>query len=121
MTSVDVARNVSQRAGQINRAEGRVTDANIGIYTVPANKRARITDMRAEVTSLGVDATYGLAFKRGAIFTPISTPVANVSPTNITTASAITLEAGDILTNIGDAGSTNGGVNISATIEEFSS
>ena len=119
MTSVDVARNTAQRAGQIDRVQGRVIDSNVGIFTVPAGKRARITDMQGAVDAVGADATYAIAFKRGAVFTPISTFVAAVAPENKTTASAITLEAGDILTDIGDAGATNGTFDLSATIEEF--
>jgi hypothetical protein len=118
MTSIDVPRNQNQRAGQINRVQGRIVNANTGIYTVPAGKRARITDIRGVLNSVGVDPTYAIAFKRGVVFTAIT----NFQIIDIEQfASAITLESGDILTNIGDAGSTNGTFDLSATIEEFSS
>lgn len=119
MTSRTTARNTSQQAGQIDRVQGRITNANLGIYTVPAGKRARITDMEGVLDAVGADATYAIAFKRGAVFTAISRFVTAVVGVNITTASAVTLEAGDILTNVGDAGSTNGTFDLSATIEEF--
>lgn len=119
MTSSETPRNTAQRAGNIQRVSGRVVNANLGIYTVPAGKRARITDMLGNLNAVGVDATYSLAFLRAAAFTSISKFVAVID--GDTTASAITLEAGDILTNIGDAGATNGTFDMSATIEEFTS
>lgn len=110
------ARNTSQRAGKIDRVAGRIVNADIGIYTVPANIEARITDMEGDLNAVGVDVTYAIAFKRGVIFTAITKfiPIGTLAK-----ASAITLVAGDILTNIGNSGSTNGTFDLSATIEEF--
>lgn len=119
MTSIDVPRNSSQRAGNIFRIQGRVTDANVGIYTTPNGKTTRVTDMRIELDSIGSDATYHLAIKTGATFTKITTRIGLSPITNIATASAVTLFEGETLTNIGDSGATNGTVDISATIEEF--
>jgi len=110
------ARNTSQRAGKIDRVAGRIVNADTGIYTVPANTEARITDMEGDLNAVGADATYAIAYKRGVVFTPITKFIPVGSLAN---ASAITLIAGDILTNIGDSGSTNGTFDLSATIEEF--
>jgi len=112
-----IARNSTQRAGNVTRVQGRITVAATGLYTVPAGKRARITDMLGRLNAVGVDATYGIAFLRSAAFTLITIPKAiDIDMT----ASEITLQAGDVLTNVGDAGSTNGTFDLSATIEEFS-
>ena len=116
MVSRTSARNTAQQAGQIDRVSGRIINANLGIYTVPVGKKTRITDMLGNVDAVGADATYAIAFKRGAVFTAITTfKGAAVDMT----ASAITLVAGDILTNIGDAGATNATFDLAATIEEF--
>ena len=116
MVSRTSARNTAQQAGNVTRVQGRIVNANIGIYTVPAGKRTRVTDMRGNLNAVGADATYAIAFKRGAVFTAITTfKGVNVDMT----ASQITLIAGDILTNVGDAGSTNGTFDLAATIEEF--
>ncbi len=118
MVSSDVARNVSQRAGQTGRVSGRIINANTGIYTVPANRRARVTDIVGVLDTVGVDATYAVAIKRaiGGGFDAITLfKVIDIEMK----ASEVTLETGDILTNIGDSGSTNGTFDLSATIEEF--
>ncbi len=117
MVSQDVPRNTSQRAGKIIRASDRITDSNIGIYTVPPGKTARITDLQGNVDAVGVDATYAIAVKKGVVFTAITLFKGAALPI---TASAVTLDAGDILTDIGDAGATNATFDLSATIEEFS-
>lgn len=118
MVSTDVPRNATQRAGKIIRVAGRIVNANLGIYTVPVGKNSRVTDMTGLLNAVGADATYAIAIKTGAVFTPITT----FKPINEEmSASAITLVAGDILTNVGDAGSTNGTFDLSATVEEFSS
>ena len=119
MTGRTNARNTAQRAGTITRAAGRVINAAIGIYTCPANTKARLTDIQGIVDALGVDATYALAIKDGAVYTPITLFRTATAPNNTMSASAVTLTAGQILTNIGDSGSTNGTVDISATVEEF--
>ena len=113
------ARNTSQQAGQINRVQKRVTLASTGVYIVPVNTKARVTDILGVVDSLGADATYALAVIRSGAYVPISRFVGAVPPYNVTRASAVTMRAGDILTDIGDNGSKNGTFDISATIEEF--
>lgn len=120
MTSIDVPRNQTQRAGKINRVQGRITNAPTGIYTVPAGKRARVSDIKGKLDAVGADATYAVAIKRaiGGAYEPITNfEVADVQQS----ASEVTMESGDILTNIGDSGSTNGTFDLSATVEEFSS
>lgn len=116
MTGRTNARNTTQRAGKINRVAGRVTNAATGIYTVPADTETRITDIVGNLNAVGVDATYAVAFLRSGVYTAITTfKAVNVDMK----ASAIVLQAGDILTNVGDAGSTNGTFDLSATLEEF--
>jgi len=118
MTSKDVARNVSQRAGAAFRVQGRIVNANTGIYTVPTGKRARITDMLGNLNAVGGDATYAIAVKRfiGGAFIELTNPkAADVDQL----ARLVVLESQDILTDIGDAGSTNGTFDLAATIEEF--
>ncbi len=119
MTSITSARNTTQRAGDVNRVQGRFTNANTGIYTVPAGKRTRVTDILGIVDTLGSDATYSIAIKvfTTGLFKAITVPQ-GVGVTQ--TASQITLEEGDKLTDIGDSGSTNAAFELSATIEEFS-
>jgi len=111
------SRNTTQRAGRIIRASGRITNADVGIYTVPVNTEARITDIQAQVDAVGADATYAVAIKNGAVFTPIT--LFRVPADGLFTASAVTLSAGEILTNIGNAGAKNGTFDLSCTIEEF--
>jgi len=119
LTSRTNARNTTQTPGTIDRIAARVVNSSTGLYTVPAGKKARITDMEMQVIVLGADATCHIAFKRGAVFTEISNPVTATVPNNIVKANALTLIAGDILTNIGDAGAENTTTEMSATIEEF--
>jgi len=91
----------------------RVTNANTGLYTCPANKKAKVKGSM-NLDAVGVDATYAIAVKRGATFTPIGEHVA----VNGISKGDTELDAGDILTNIGDAGSTNGTCDQDATIQE---
>ncbi len=114
------ARNTTQRAGNITRVSDRVTNSPVGVYTCPAKTEARITDILGVVDATGSDATICLAIRRvGGTYDQISRLVGNTAPDNVTSASAVTLVAGEILTDIGDSGGTNGGMDISATIEEF--
>lgn len=116
MTGTTSSRNETQRAGNITRVADRVTNAAVGVYTVPVNVHARITDMIGNLNAVGVDATYAVAYLRSGVYIPITTfKGVDVDMK----ASAITLVAGDILTNIGDSGSTNGTFDLQATIEEF--
>lgn len=123
MTSIDVPRNTSQRAGLILRVEGRLVNADTGIYTCPNGKRARVTDMVMRVDALGSAAAYHIAI-RGASspfpFKKITNRATATAPNDVVSASAITMVAGEKLTDIGSDGtSKNGTVNISATVEEF--
>ena len=117
MTSQDVPRNTAQRAGNIQVIADRIIDADIGIYTVPVGKRTRLTNILGNVDALGGDATYSIARLRGAVFKSL-TISKGIGIDQLV--SAVTFEAGDILTDIGDSGSKNGTFDISATIEEFS-
>jgi len=119
MTSITVTRNVSQRAGQTNRVQGVIINSNTGIFTVPTGKRARVTDIKGVLDTVGADATNAIAIKRfiGGAFEAITNfEVVGVQQS----ASEVTMESGDILTDIGDAGATNAKFNLSATVEEFS-
>ncbi len=110
------SRNTTQRAGKINRVAGRIVSAPTGIYTVPDDTEARITDIIGILDAVGADATYAIAYLRDTVYTEITTFKAAGEEMR---ASAIVLQAGDILTNIGDSGSTNGTFDLQATIEEF--
>lgn len=129
MVSKTSARNQSQTAGKVFRVEGRVIVASVGIYICPVNKEARVTDMQMRLDAVGSDLLYFIAIKTGAVYKKISQrtfvetdPTTNndIEEVRRVTASQVTLKAGDILTDIGDAGATNGTVDMSATIEEFS-
>lgn len=118
MTGTTTARNVTQRAGTILRVHDRIVNANNGIYVVPAKKEARVTDMLGNLNAVGGDAAYAIAVKRfsSGLFESITNfQIAGVDQK----ASAITLKAGDILTDIGNTGSTNGTFDLAATVEEF--
>lgn len=95
----------------------RVVVANTGLYVVPAGKKANVV-ARMILDAVGADATYAIAVKRGATFFPLDVFVVagGVSRTN----GVVTLVAGDILTNIGDSGSTNGTCDMDASIQEIS-
>ena len=113
------ARNTTQQAGGAFRKLTRVVNANIGVYTVPINKRARITQINGNLDAVGADATYALAIKRkiSGLFEPISEFKAVAIDVKV---DLVTLESEDILTDIGDSGSTNGTYDITSTVEEFS-
>jgi len=96
-------------------ASGRVTNASLGIYTVPAGKKAKIK-ASMNLDAVGVDATYAIAIKRGSTYIPIGKHIA----VNEISDGTAEMDAGDILTNIGDAGSTNGTCDIDAIIQEVS-
>ena len=120
MTSFDVPRNVSQRAGGSFGVQGRVVSSAVGFYTVPAGKRARIINAQLTVNAVGSDLTYCLAIYDGVSYTKISRLVAasNIVPS---VCEVTVMDAGEILTCIGDSGSTNGTCDLSASIEEFDS
>jgi len=95
---------------------GRVVVAGTGLYTCPAGKKAKVKGSM-NLDAVGADATYAIAIKRGATFFPIGVHVAVNGISVIAT--EITMEAGDILTNIGDAGSTNGTCDMDCSIQEI--
>jgi len=111
-----IAKNNSQAYG-FQTTAARVTNANTGLYTVPAGKVARIISITMNVDALGADASYAAAIKRGATFTPVA-PFAVVNG-NSNLVGEISLNAGDIVTDVGDAGSTNGTVDMTVTFQEF--
>lgn len=94
----------------------RVTNAAVGLYTCPAGKKAIVREVSLNLDAVGADTTYAVAVKRGGTYFPIG---AHAAPNEISTGQT-TLEAGDILTNIGNAGSTNGTCDMDAIIQEVS-
>ena len=118
MTGTITARNTTQQAGKIDRVQDTFVNATIGIYTVPNAKRTRATDIKGVVNTVGADATYAIAIK--VFSTGLFKAITNFEGAGAQqSASAVTMEAGDILTNIGDSGATNANFSLSATIEEF--
>jgi len=95
----------------------RVTNAATGLYTVPAGKVALVTAITGNLDVVGADATYAVAVKRGATVFPIGAHVA-VNGISRWTGSMV-LQATDIITNVGDAGSTNGTMDMSASVKEY--
>ncbi len=91
--------------------------SSTGAYTCPTGKKAKIVpDASMNLESIGADATYALAIKKGAVYTALGDFVVALK----TSRGAGMLQAGDILTLIGDSGSTNGDGHISAIIQEIS-
>jgi len=96
---------------------GRVVVAGTGLYTVPAGKVAKVTAITGNVDALGADATYAVSILRGGNNRPVG---AHVGINGISVfVGTMLLEAGDIITNVGDAGSTNGTIDMTATVKEF--
>jgi len=100
-------------SGEIKAA--RVTNADTGLYTVPAGKKALMVVGKSYVDTVSGDATYALAIKIGATFFRVGDSVA-VKKTS--TASNILLSAGDIIGYIGDAGDTTATIDMYAQIRE---
>lgn len=96
-------------------ARGRVLVAATGLYTCPANKKAKVTGSM-NLDAVGADATYAIAILRAGTFIPIGAHVAVNGISNIN--GEVTMIAGDILTLVGDAGSTNGTGDMNASIQE---
>jgi len=111
-----VSRNSTQQILGVT-AEGRVTNANTGLYTVPAGKTAKILSITGILDAVGGDATYAVAIKRGANFRPVGAMVA-VGPSSLFIGELI-LVAGDIVTDVGDSGSTNGTMDMTVTYIEL--
>jgi len=96
---------------------GRVINANTGLYTVPANRQAKVIGATMILDAVGVDATYALAVLRAGTFRPLGKFVAVGGESFLT--GEILLQAGDIVTNVGDAGSTNGTCDQTVTVQEY--
>jgi len=94
-------------------ASARVVNAAIGLYTVPANSKAKV-EGSMNLDGTGADATYAIAALRGGTYVPIGEHVA----VNGISRGSTELDATDILTNIGDSGSTNGTCDMDAKIQE---
>jgi len=111
------AKNISQAVGINQTVAARVTNANTGLYTVPAGKKSKVFSISMSIDALGADALYTCAMKRGATFTPLGTFV----PVNgfATFIGTLLLIAGDIVTNVGNNGSTNGTVDMTTTFQEY--
>lgn len=109
--------NVSQKSGLAITVQARVVNANTGLSTVPANTRRRVTSFTMNLDAVGVDLTYAIAILRGGTFIPVGP---HVAVNEISTLQGeIMLQAGDILTNIGDSLSTNGTCDQSATFQDY--
>lgn len=96
---------------------GRVVLATTGLYTVPANRQTKIIGATMILDAVGADATYALAILRSGTFRPIGKFVAVGGESFLT--GELLLQAGDIITNVGDAGSTNGTCDQTVTIQEY--
>jgi len=94
-------------------ASARVVNAAVGLYTVPALHKAKVEgSMNLDAT--GADATYAIATLRGGTYIPIGEHVA----VNGISRGTAELDAAEILTNIGDSGSTNATADMDAIIQE---
>jgi len=87
-----------------------------GAYTCPANTKSKIVHASMSLESVGADATYSIAILRSAVYTAFGLFVAALG---LSEGSGM-MQAADILTMIGDSGSTNGDGHIVATIQEIS-
>jgi len=97
---------------EFNRS-ARVVSAPAGLYTVPAGHKAKVVgSMNLDAT--GADATYAIATLRGGTYIPIGEHVV----VNGISRGQAELDATEILTNIGDSGSTNGTCDMDAQIQE---
>jgi len=96
---------------------GRIVNSNTGLYTCPADKKAKVLGSMT-LDALGADATYAIAVKRGSTYFPVGPfiVVGGISRTN----DFVSLEETDILTLIGDNGSTNGTSDITIAVQEVS-
>ena len=111
-----VSRNTTQQnIGQT--IEGRVTSQSTGLYTVPAGKTTKVLGVTGIVDGVGSDSKVGIAIKRGSNVRPIG-PFVIVDEESSYTGELI-LQAGDIITTLGNAGGTNAGIDMTATIIEL--
>lgn len=96
---------------------GRVTVATVGIYTCPAGKKAKVRGSM-NLDAVGADATYAIAILRAGTYIPVGEHVV-VNGISVIQGEVI-MQAGDILTNVGDAGSTNGTCDMDGSVQEIS-
>jgi|APSaa5957512535_1039671.scaffolds.fasta_scaffold06084_3 hypothetical protein len=115
MGTTITARNSTQQ-GISQLIEARVTNANTGLFT--ATKRTKVTSITCFVDSVGADSTYAVSVKRGANNNAVGDMKA-AKGTSIFSGEMI-LEIGDIITNVGDSGSTNASTDMTANILELS-
>jgi len=117
MTSRLVSRN------QISSATGdrrilRITLNTTPLYTVPADTVATIDGATMQLDAVGADATYALAIRdTGGTFRPIGAHVAANGISQYT--GKLTLRATETVSNVGDAGSSNGTCDIACNVQEF--
>jgi len=112
-----ISRNAVQVPGGNTTIIGRVTSQAAGIYTVPTGKVSRILSGSMILDATGADATYAICIVRGATVIPLGEMVAVGGKSTLSP--PLILQAADILTNVGDAGSTNGTCDMTATFQEF--
>jgi len=96
---------------------GRVVDGNAGVYTCPAGFKAKVTGSMV-LDSLGSDASYAIAIIRAdGNFTAVGGFVV-VGETSMIN-NIVILNEGDILTMVGDSGSTNGSGDMDCVLQEI--
>jgi len=109
--------NIVQVPGGNATVVSRVTNANTGVYTVPAGKVAKVFSGSAVINALGADATSSVAILRSGTFTPVGEFVGLRGKSVLSP--PLILQAGDIFTYVGDAGATNATMDMSITFMEF--
>jgi len=117
LTSKITNRNTVQVPNLESVKEGRVTVAATGLYTVPTGRVAIVKSISGNLDAVGADATYAVAILRAGTYRPVGLHVA-VNAISVYTGEML-LIAGDIITNIGDAGSTNGTIDMTASVKEY--
>jgi len=117
MTTKLTTRNVTQVPNTESLKEGRVTVAGTGLYTVPTGRIAVVKSISGNLDAVGADATYAVAILRAATYRPVGEHVAVNGISRFI--GEMQLIAGDIITNIGDAGSTNGTIDMTASVKEY--
>lgn len=95
----------------------RVVYSPSGAYTCPAGKKAKVSGSMV-LESWGSDATYTIALLKNSSYTSMGI---YVSPGEMSTIIGyIIVEEGEIVTIIGDSGSTNATGEFTLTIQEIS-
>jgi len=117
MTSKLTVRNSVQVSNTQSLKEGRVVVAGTGLFVVPANRIAVVKSISGNLDAVGADATYAVAILRGGNFRPVGEHVGVNGISRFI--GELQLIAADIITNIGDSGSTNGTIDMTASVKEF--